>query len=59
MLVKKKIDSNLEMMRGQDDNIMKDSLVIKKSMLKGILAGTVIFCFFKTLDYGVNNNLDD
>jgi hypothetical protein len=34
-------------------------LLIKRNMLKWILIGTVIFCFSKALDYGVDNNLAD
>lgn len=55
----KRIEANLEIMRDNEENIMKDSLLIKKTMLKGIAIGTVLFCGFKSLDYGLNNNLSD
>ena len=53
------IDENLAVMRENDENIMRDSLLIKRTMLKWILIGTVVFCFSKALDYGVDNNLAD
>lgn len=55
----KKIDANLAFMARNDENIMRDSLVIKRSMLVGILMGTVLFCLTKAFEYGVNNNLGD
>ena len=55
----KTIDENLAVMQGNDENIMRDSLLIKRNMLKWILIGTVMFCFSKALDYGVDNNLAD
>ena len=42
-----------------DENIMRDSLLIKRTMLKWILIGEVVFCFSKAFDYGVDNNLGD
>lgn len=38
---------------------MKDSLLIKRSMLIGIMIGTVFFCITNVLDYGVSNNFGD
>lgn len=55
----KNIDENLAIMRDNDENIMRDSLLIKRTMLKWILIGEVVFCFSKALDYGVDNNLGD
>jgi hypothetical protein len=55
----KKIDTNLAFMARNEENIMKDSLLIKRSMLIGIMIGTVLFCISKMFDYGVNNNLGD
>jgi hypothetical protein len=46
-------------MARNEENIMRDSLVIKRSMLLGIMMGTVLFCITKCFDYGVNNNLGD
>ena len=54
-----KIDENLAFMRANDENIMRDSLIIKRSMLIGIMLGSVMFCVTKAFDYGVNNNLGD
>lgn len=55
----KKIDQNLAFMRANDENIMRDSLLIKRSMLIGIMIGTVFFCLVSVLDYGLSNNLTD
>lgn len=55
----KKIDQNLAFMAQNDENIMKDSLLIKRSMLIGIMIGTVFFCITNVLDYGVSNNFGD
>lgn len=55
----KKIDQNLAFMRANDENIMRDSLLIKRSMLIGIMIGTVFFCLVSVLDYGFSNNLSD
>lgn len=55
----KKIDANLAFMARNEENIMRDSLVIKRSMLIGVMLGTVLFSITKALDYGVNNNLGD
>lgn len=38
---------------------MRESLVIKRSMLIGILLGTGLFCLSHALDYGISNNLGD
>ena len=53
----KKIDNNLQFMRDNDENIMRESLQIKRSMLSGIMFGTGFFCLIKALNYGVTNNL--
>lgn len=44
-------------MRDNEENIMRDALVIKRSMISGIMVGTGLFCFIKAADYGVSNNL--
>lgn len=54
-----KIDQNLGFMDRENENIMRDSLVIKRSMLIGIMLGTCLFCFTKVFDYGLSNNLGD
>lgn len=46
-------------MAANDENIMRDSLVIKRSMLIGIMLGTSLFCITKIFDYGFSNNLGD
>jgi len=55
----KRIDSNLAFMARNEENIMKDSLLIKRSMLIGIMLGTGLFCVSKVFEYGVNANLGD
>jgi len=47
-----------EMVEGEP-NIMHDSLVLKRRMLKGICVGSVGFCFTKVLLYGIINNMMD
>ena len=55
----KKIDENLAIMRDNDENIMKESLTIKRKMLYWIMVGTLLFCVTKVIDYGINNNLSN
>jgi len=55
----KRVQANLLIMRDNDENIMRDSLLIKKTMLRYILLGTTLFCTTKALDYGIACNLKD
>lgn len=48
----------VEMVDGEA-NVMKESLVIKKSMLRYICVGSAGFCFTKILLYAVINNMQD
>jgi hypothetical protein len=52
-------NSYLQEMRDGEANIMRDSLVIKKSMLKWICIGTGGFCLNKILLYSIINNMRD
>ena len=48
----------IEMVEGEA-NVMRDSLMVKKTMMRWICVGSAGFCFTKILLYGIINNMQD